>query len=58
MSDVSKVFAEIIRNSEVRMQDIRRLSELGVPAMSIALTLVDSDKFLEKLNNWCNENRR
>lgn len=54
--EISKVFSQIIWNNKVRYQDIRKLVELGVPAMSIAVSVVDSDKFIETVNKWCNEN--
>lgn len=54
--EISQVFTQIIWNNEVRYQDIRRLVELGVPAIGIAVSLVDSDKFIEAVNKWCNEN--
>lgn len=55
-NEISQVFAQIIWNNEVRNQDIRKLVELGVPAIGIAISLVDSDKFIEAVNKWCNEN--
>lgn len=54
--EISQVFSQIIWNNEVRCQDIRKLVELGVPAIGIAVSLVDSDKFIEAVNKWCNEN--
>lgn len=54
--EISQVFSQIIWNNKVRYQDIRKLVELGVPAMGIAVSIVDSDKFIEAVNKWCNEN--
>lgn len=54
--EISQVFSQIIWNNEVRYQDVRKLVELGVPAIRIAVSVVDSDKFIEAVNKWCNEN--
>lgn len=55
-NEISQVFAQIILNNKVGYQDIRRLAELSVPAIGIAVSLVDSDKFIEAVNKWCNDN--
>lgn len=54
--EMSKVFTEITRNSAVTGQDIKELCSLGVPAFTIALSLVDGYKFMEKVSRWREEN--
>ena len=54
--DVAMIFSQIIWNGCVKNQDVSRLCSLGIPAISIALALLDADKFIEKVNEWCNEN--
>ena len=56
-AEMSRVFAEMLTNKEVRMQDINKLSTIGIPAISLAISLVDSEAFVGKVNDWFNNNK-
>ena len=56
IEEVSQVYARVIWNQRVHPADVSQLQSLGIPALSIALKLVDCDKFIEKVTEWCHQN--
>lgn len=55
-NELTKVNAEVKANNKVNIQDVRHLCEMGIPAINIALSLLDIDDFLETVNKYYDEN--